>query len=1055
MLLSNKKLNALNVDELVRVRIENSELEKILIVVPTNRKLRHLKKDIINHSPGKTADVINLETLGTLTEKILGVSRHFVKLSEAASTVLIKQSANEIPLQYLNVYKNEIPHGTLDRIKNVISEYKKHGINPNLLREEAKKLDDLESRKAVDIANIYETYKEKCYNLSALETGDIYEEIVKGGKDKFSRAFRKLFPHVEQIIVTGFDEFFQLEIEILDYLKINDTVDLIIAFDYYEKNPQLFSHLDEAYLKLKKKEFYQIKDLTPDSSDKFLQDTRRYLFANKKQRVNNSYKEKISVVESLNKINEVKFVAKEIKRKLTEEKAEPHNICVAFNLIQNYTPVVRDIFKLYGIPVNITDRYSLDKALPVTALITVLEILENDFFYKDIFRAFGNVYVNSDQVDLDVLIKVAAKLKIVGGKTNWISKIKNAISFNQTGEEIFEEDNDEREQLEKALQSINFIDGLLKPFREELTIPEFQNKLKVLAFDLGIFEKILTGGKEDAEINIKAVRTLFETTDEIFDLLTKEFGKEKRFNLKFYLDQLRTASGWARFNIKERSDYGVLVTTINEIRGLKFDYLFICGMNDGEFPTRYNPEIFHSGSFAKDSARHLLEEKFHFYQALNFWRKGLYLTYAKYEEENELVQSSFINDFKKVFEVTERKDTEYDNYVLSKEELDKTLGIYWGSGKLNLLEEKFKIDFNKTKLNITLEVDKLRNEEPFAPTPYTGFLFSTANGAGKLSEDAGKKLKKFVEREFSVSQLEVYANCPYKFFLERVLKIEEVKEPTEEIEAVELGNLMHEIFYDYYTFIRENKIDTSSESLSGLHKILTGIAEKKYERFDFDSPLSFYEKEKIFGVNGKKEDSILYRFLLEEQNKRNGFVPSFFEVGFGSVNRKNTDKILSTNKAVTIDEIKLRGKIDRIDLNPGKLTFRILDYKLSEKGKPAKKDLLGGYSLQLPVYLIAAGNILSEHFGKEFSPAGMIIFSLKYQADYFGYMPAVKIRNADESKLIDEHLKLKDIAKEKIKEYIKNISEGKFNLTLREDPEKNACKYCNFKTICRIQEALN
>ncbi len=1055
MLLTNRNLESYNVEELIRFSIKNSELKSILIIVPTNRKLRHLKKEIIAGSPGKTTDVINLETMGTLTEKILTGWKPFKKLSEAASTILIKQSAAEVKLQYLNVYKNEIPHGTLDRIKNVIGEYKKHGINPNVLRKEAETLEDLERRKALDIANIYESFKKKCYKLSALETGDIYAEIVQAGKEKFTGAFEKLFPDVKKIVVEGFDEFFALEIEILDYLKLSGKVDLFLSFDYFEKNRALFAHLEETYSKLKSKKFKQITDLAPAASDEFLLNVRKYLFSNRNKSKIDSYSGKISVVEATDKINEMKFVAKEIKRKLTEENVEPHKICVAFNLIQNYTPIVRDVFNAYGIPVNITDRYSLDESLPVTALINVLEILENDYFYKDIFRAFSNVYVKNDNIDLDVLIKVATKLKIVGGKTNWKKKLNNVLMFTKTLNGENGDENKQKTDVQKALRSLEIINSLLGEFDKQLTIPEFQKKLKNLAFELGIFEKILEDEKEDAETNIKAVTTFFETTDEIFELLTEEYGKNKKFNIKFYLEQLKTACGWARFNIKERSGLGVLVTTVNEIRGLKFDYLFICGMNDGEFPTKYNPEIFYSGTFAKNSTRHLLEEKFHFYQALCSWRNGLYLTYAKHEDEKELVESTFVKDFKKLFTVNEINGAELGGLVFSRDELDKLLGTFWLENRLDEFAGFSGVELNLKKLRHSLYVDQLRTGNPFAESIYNGYILSnTDKEKYRLSKKALTVLEGFVQKEFSVSQLETYANCPHRFFLERLLKIEELKEPTEEIEAVELGNLMHEIFYEYYSYLRNKGIDPAVEELSRLKEILFGIARRKYDEYKFDSPLSFYEEEKIFGINGNEEDSVLYRFLEMEKNWRFGFKPSYFEVGFGPVNRKNTDKILSGNKSVELNNVKLRGKIDRIDIREEDSFFRILDYKLSERGKPAKKDLELGYSLQLPVYLLAASAILKKKLGKEYLPAAMVIFSLKFQAEKFGYLEIIRNSAAGNVKHVKENERFIQIAKEKISGYVENIRNGKFHLTARENPTNTACKYCEYKTVCRMQELL-
>ncbi|MCU0406865.1 MAG: hypothetical protein MUE64_07840, partial [Ignavibacteriaceae bacterium] len=65
---------------------------------------------------------------------------------------------------------------------------------------------------------------------------------------------------------------------------------------------------------------------------------------------------------------------------------------------------------------------------------------------------------------------------------------------------------------------------------------------------------------------------------------------------------------------------------MNEIRGLNFDYLFIGGLNDGDLPTRFTPEIFFSGSFAREEVQHQVEQRYLFYQALCTWKKKLYLS---------------------------------------------------------------------------------------------------------------------------------------------------------------------------------------------------------------------------------------------------------------------------------------------------------------------------------------------------------------------------------------------------------------------------------------------
>src|SRR3989337_3993898 len=49
--------------------------------------------------------------------------------------------------------------------------------------------------------------------------------------------------------------------------------------------------------------------------------------------------------------------------------------------------------------------------------------------------------------------------------------------------------------------------------------------------------------------------------------------------------------------------------------------------------------------------------------------------------------------------------------------------------------------------------------------------------------------------------------------------------------------------------------------------------------------------------------------------------------------------------------------------------------------------------------------------------------------------------------------KLIKICLESVEKYVAAIQEGKFHLSMLEDREAKVCQYCNFRAICRIQEA--
>ena len=229
--------------------------------------------------------------------------------------------------------------------------------------------------------------------------------------------------------------------------------------------------------------------------------------------------------------------------------------------------------------------------------------------------------------------------------------------------------------------------------------------------------------------------------------------------------------------------------------------------------------------------------------------------------------------------------------------------------------------------------------------------------------------------------------------------------------------------------------------------MLFSIAREKVNKIKFASAMSFFEREKIFGINSKKENSILYQFLLTERNSDRGFIPEYFEYGFGSLSKDND------TSSIEVNGIKLRGKVDRIDLNNEDKTFKVVDYKLGGK-KPLKDDLLLGISLQLPLYMYASKVLIEAELNGKYNPLSAEIYSLKLTQKDFG-RKAISIeskRNLSDDQLIEMNERIINIAVEAVQKYVKHIADGDFRLSQLENRENKVCRYCEFKSVCRIQE---
>ncbi len=939
MILTKSKRNNFNVDFEVDEKIKSKKLNELLIIVPTNRKIRDLKKQIISTAPDKSTGKINLETIGTFSTKLF-FNDPDIKgtiLSEAASTVLLNQCIQEIKLKYFSNYKDQIPSGTLERIKNVISEYKKNAITAVTLKAESKKLEGSEKLKAEDIAWTYEKYQIKCDELSVKEIGDVYNQLNRLNKNEFAKNFRNFFPDVKLVIVLGFDEFTGPEIEILSATSELSDLELFLSFDYYRFNSLMFSHLDKCYDKLEKKGFKPINDSAELQQNNFHLAVREKLFKSKLEKKIPDFKGRITKIIAQNREKEIELIAKEIRDLITGNKVQPNEICLAFNLIQKYSPIIRDIFSVYKIPFNLTDRFSLNASPPVISIINVLEILENDFYYKNILRALSGGYLDSIGVNQSNLMRVSVELKIISGYQNWKNSINDALSqkFEEVDEEFSSLSYNEDEYLE-ALKDIETINELLQPFDKKMILKDFLTNFTHLIYKLNIPLKLVRQDGERVEENVKAITVLIETVTELLELFKLEFGEKERFSLKFYLNHIRTAINSSRYNIKERQGYGVQITTLSEIRGLKFDYLFIAGLCDGDFPTRYTPEIFFAPTYMKDEFKHQGEERYHFYQSLCSWNKKLYFSIPSSDDRKELIESNFLTEFTNVFEITEKIEKDYKDTLYARAEMLE----YIGSNGANVFKnnndiKEYDIDFNL--IDKAININNLRISDPFGESEFTGNIFES------LTDEAKTKLKEYEKRNYSISQLETYAKCPYKYFAERVLKLNPVEEPTEEIEALEMGTLLHSILFEFYAELDRKKIvlqNSSGKDFDFAYKLIFKIAEEKIEKANFKSPVSFFEKEKVIGINGDKKNSLLFKFLITEKENADGFTPKYFEKSFGQFG--NGDASNSSLADFTVKNIKVRGKIDRIDFDGIDKKFKVIDYKIGGK-MPTSKDLSGWY----------------------------------------------------------------------------------------------------------------
>ncbi len=330
-------------------------------------------------------------------------------------------------------------------------------------------------------------------------------------------------------------------------------------------------------------------------------------------------------------------------------------------------------------------------------------------------------------------------------------------------------------------------------------------------------------------------------------------------------------------------------------------------------------------------------------------------------------------------------------------------------------------------------------------------------------------------RVWSVTQLELYAMCPFRFFARDVLALGEEQEMEEGLDARDRGSALHEILRQFLISRRERKLpliqDVAEADLGAVYAEARQLAEAHFKTIASDHPFWRLDSELLLS-DDKPGGSVLWKFIKRERELAPYELrPRFFEVSFGGAGRAPKtpiDSTLSRDAAIDMGGFALRGKIDRIDLPKENAdgtfegdSFAIIDYK-SGKETPRWSEIERGLSLQLPLYLRVAEDLLRSHFPelkgvaalyhKLLDPDSKRKLGLELQSySKIAFEELSKKRTGGLLESEDQLAEIIEQAVAKAKTYVDGVAAGQFPL-IEADLIKN-CTYCPYGSVCRVHEA--
>jgi ATP-dependent helicase/nuclease subunit B len=1068
----------------IEERLKGPVFDDLVVIVPTRRRIRHLVREVMRLTGNPVTPAFPFYTLELFATQLYRRTASPRRIISGPLQTLVFEAAirkRQESLEYFGMRGSQtrLPAGTFERIMETIIHLKESGVWPARLKEEALNAPLDEQRKLQDIAAIAEEYDAELERNGAIDVPGLIAYFGRScSLEEFVPLFRRLFPGVDLLSLAGFDEFTAPELDVLQLLTSVPGLGVTLLFDYESGNPALFGHLEANYRRFREMGFVPVRDTAPrqrlfpvntisrsPSSRQAADHFARYLFLANRPPTKVDVRDSVTLIGAASRRKEVQTIFRLIKHCVrTQPGLDLGTVCVAMLRPQLYTDLFREECSRYGIPANITDRYQLSRAPLVVHLLNLLKIPLGRYRREDVLEVAASPYFSFGEsrhaLNVPVLADVSGSLRITGGTGQWRRKIDQALEvLGKEGPAEAARIGRTADRLREARSEFDLLCTALSGIEAPMPPGVFAARLARLLEELHLPENLLksvTGDPRDlTERVVRSYAKFLEALDEMVELLAHEDGRDTSHSLRTYVEQLTTSVLRERYNVREQFGAGVLITSIDETRGLSMGTMIVAGLVDGEFPFPYQPEVFLSAERRKERERRSQwQNRYLFYQAITNWADHLYLTYPRREGECELVRSSFVDSLLQIADVERwerEEDLPFRNDLLSEEEV-----LIWAVGRKEDAPPEVPSGLLPVLGDVrhAVAVERQRMVRDALPG-YAGIL------SGGLSGHAQGVLEKMADRPVSVTQLETYGKCPYRYFAERLLELHPPQDLEEELTALEKGSILHEVLFEFYEGWCESKKPPlggcSEETFAEASASLTRILEQKLRSLDIPDDFWQLETELLLGGSGRRQ-GFVREFLRAEQMRSAESIPSWFEVSFGGKTGKNADPHLSQDTPVEVGSLRLRGKVDRIEV--GDDFFTIVDYKTGEV-RARLEDIRRGMSLQLPLYMLAIQSILSMALKRDIRPAAGLYYQLKTPIRIVPGLAAARYKNrafgsSTRSRQIlrsvEEFDALIQESVGKAEEFVRGIRAGRFPLT-SPDNIADVCSLCDFKVACRIQAA--
>ncbi|MBF7096020.1 PD-(D/E)XK nuclease family protein [Alkalibacter mobilis] len=1066
----------------IRESLNNGE-ENLMLIVPDQYTLE-AEKELME----------TLELQGVFRLEVISFSRLVENLSdesfEPEKAVVTSTGKKMIIKKILRNLKDDLKifgamtnkNGFVDDVENMIRTFKENMIEiesvPGI--DENSDPTGILDRKLHDMHMIMNAYEKYLGNGFIDTEGKINKAIEKA---KGSEYIKK-----SKIWINGFHTFTGQINELIITLAMNaKKVSVILDLygdesdptrEIYEINKNTLEKFKNAQVEIKigafESENTKLTDINHLKNEFF-----SYPFAKYSEKPEN-----IKLTQSQNVYREIDNVCTEITRLTRDQGYKYKDIGVISNDLTGYGFLIKRTFEEYGMSCFLDVKRSVsDKPLSLF-IASSLKSLANNFRYDDVFSMIKSGFTKLTWDRYEILENYCLRFGIKGKQ--WLEdfyKNDSKMSYdleelNQMRKEVITPLETFREKIKKNPTYAHITTALFEYMEEN----KCMEKTNALSSDL-----VESGDLEHSAENKQIFNKIIDLMDEIVEI----FGNEKT-GIKEYTDVISSGLESAELGILPSYSDEIVVGDVKRSRQNSIKVLFIVGLNEGVLPG----EISEGGLFTslemkemeekgkvnmRDDRRYQsVQERYLFNLLLGQVENKIYFSYPLADfEGNSLRPSSFAERIEEIFpEAVIEADFEEDLDLISNQE---------GSFRHMVAYYRKAVDSNEDPSNAYWDqVYKWYAENP-AWTAITSKITDAMTWENRVPDLTEKQIKNIYGKKLknSVTGLETYAQCPFKYFVRYGLKPRERK--IYEVSIPDMGQLLHDAIQQYSEKLEELDIrwvDVEEDLRRNLcRQILAEKTESYKEGVFLSSGRYKYLGDYLARLMDRAIETLTYHLSKGE------FEILKTEASFGE-NQSLKEVNFSYDRNM---QMVLEGRIDRVDVyRDGDKTYvKIIDYKTGEKSFDLK-DVYYGLSLQLLIYL---GVCLEIDRG--YLPAGAFYFKLddpmirasKEDMEDINKkirkvlrLKGLLLKEIHVARAMDKNLEDEDVINCKIKkdgDFAKSnkglIEEDVFkglvehalksaeimgkeivNGNIAIEPVKNgsreACLYCEYKTICQFDK---